>query len=216
MKKWFSAIVWLFLLCSFVPIVSAQTQCLIQLEEEYAVMAAVLFPNKPDIPENMKDDLERKVYLSRATIRLDGFHGSSYTVEDETAVSKIGNDADAFMINDFNRKNSQTCKMDAAKLLSHIPAGKRVTVISAEEVRATFSAGSGKGGGWDEFQKKYPFAGGITYLSRPGFNENRTKAVIEVNMQAGYEMGVGYLVCLAKSSKTGKWIIMGGDMSRIS
>lgn len=216
MKKRLCAIVVPLFLFSLVAVGFAQNPCTIQEEEEYAVMAAVLFPNPPDIPDNMKDDLQRKAYQAGATVRLDGFHGGFYTIEDETMTSKMMSPSDRVMVDDFNKKNGQVCKIDEAKLLARIPAGKRVTVISAEEVRKIFSSASGKGGGWDEFRKRYPFAGEIAYLSRPGFNQEQTRAVIDVNMQAGYEMGVGYHVYLEKSPKTGKWVIVGGVMSRIS
>jgi hypothetical protein len=217
MKKYLAPVV-MFLACLFIPALVAQAACLIQEDEEYAVMAAVLFPNEPDIPENITDELSRKVYRDRATVRLSGFHGSSYTVEDETTPSKMTGEADPFTVNDYNRKNEKTCRIDGARFLAHIPPEKktRVTVISAEEVRKIFSAGSGKGGGWNEFRKKYPFAGGMVYFSRPGFNEARNRAVIEANCQADYEMGIGYRIHLEKSPKTGKWVMVNGDMSRKS
>lgn len=207
-----------FLVCLFIPLFVAHSACLIQEGEEYAVMAAVLFPNEPDIPENITDELSRKVYRDRATVRLSGFHGSSYTVEDETTPSKMTGEADPFAVNDYNRKNEQACRIDGARFLAHIPPEKktRVSVISAEEMQKLFSAGSGKGGGWNEFRKKYPFAGGMVYFSRPGFNEARNRAVIEANCQADYEMGIGYRIHLEKSPKTGKWVMVNGDISRKS
>jgi hypothetical protein len=54
------------------------------------------------------------------------------------------------------------------------------------------------------------------YFSRPGFNEARNRAVIEANCQADYEMGIGYRIHLEKSPKTGKWVMVNGDMSRKS
>lgn len=217
MKKSLAPVL-MFLVCLFIPALLAQAECLIQEDEEYAVMAAVLFPNEPDIPEGITDELARKVYRDRATVRLSGFHGSSYTLEDETTASKRTGEADPFTVNDYNRKNEQACRIDGARLLAHIPPEKRtrVTVISADEVRKLFSSGSGKGGGWREFRKKYPFAGGIVYFSRPGFNKARNRAVIEANCQADYEMGIGYRIHLEKSPKTGKWVMVNGDISRRS
>jgi len=81
-------------------------------------------------------------------------------------------------------------------------------------MRKTFT-GSGKNGGWEKFRKKYPFAGGISYLSRPGFNKGRTQAVVAVHHQAGYDMGVGYRVYLEKSPKRGEWVIRGAVMTRV-
>ncbi len=217
MKKYLAPAL-MFLVCLFIPALPAQAECLILADEEYAVMAAVLFPNEPDIPESITDELSRKVYRDRATVRLSGFHGSSYTLEDETTPSKMTGEADPFMVNDYNRKNEQACRIDGPRLLARIPPEKRtrVSVISAEEVRKLFSAGSSKGGGWNEFRKKHPFAGGLVYFSRPGFNEARNRAVIEANCQADYEMGIGYRIHLEKSPKTGKWVMVNGDISRRS
>ena len=127
-------------------------------------------------------------------------------------------EADPFTVNDYNKKNEQACRIDGPRFLARIPPEKRtrVTVISAEEVRKLFSAGSGKGGGWREFRKKHPFAGGLVHFSRPGFNEARNRAVIEANCQADYEMGIGYRIHLEKSPKTGKWVMVNGDISRRS
>ena len=217
MKKYLAPAL-MFLVCLFISALPAQAGCLIQEDEEYAVMAAVLFPNEPDIPESITDELSRKVYRDRATVRLSGFHGSSYTLEDETTPSKMTGEADPFTVNDYNKKNEQACRIDGPRFLARIPPEKRtrVTVISAEEVRKLFSAGSGKGGGWREFRKKHPFAGGLVHFSRPGFNEARHRAVIEANCQADYEMGIGYRIHLEKSPKTGKWVMVNGDISRRS
>lgn len=217
MKKYLATVL-PFLVCLYIPLSGAQAVCLIQEDEEYAVMAAVLFPNEPDIPDNITDEIARKAYRDRATVRLSGFHGSSYTLEDETTPSKMAGEADPFTVNDYNSKNVQTCRIDGPRFLAHVSPEKktRVTVISAEEVRKIFSAGSGKGGGWNEFRKKYPFAGGMVYFSRPGFNEARNRAVIEANCQADYEMGIGYRIHLEKSPKTGKWVMVNGDISRKS
>lgn len=195
---------------------AAERSCVITDEEEYAVLAAVLFPNKPDIPERMTTDLERNAFLAAKTVRLTGFHGNSYTIQDETITAALRTETDRFMAEDYKAKNTETCKIDGAKLLKLVPQGKSLTLTSAEENRKIFAEGSGKGKGWDEIRKKRPLSGGITYLSRPGFNRDRTQAVVEARHQADYEMGVGYRVYLGKSKKTGQWIITGADVTRRS
>ena len=67
---------------------SCQAACTIDDEEEYAVLAAVLFPNEPDVPDRIKTDLERNAYLASVTVSLNGFHGSSYRLQDETVREK--------------------------------------------------------------------------------------------------------------------------------
>jgi hypothetical protein len=94
--------------------------------------------------------------------------------------------------------------------------GKCVITDETEDIRKTFSTGSGKSGGWEEFRNSRPLSGGMTTLSRPGFDSSRTKAVLEVGHQADYEMGVGYRVYLEKSPQTGQWVIVGADVTRRS
>jgi hypothetical protein len=208
-----------FLMCLALSLTTsgeAQTACLIEDEEEYAVFAAVLFPYPPEVPDGMTDELQQKAHIASKTIRLSGFHGNHYTMEDESSNGRIERDSDQAMIADYNKKNSRPCRIDGAQLLRRVPAGKHVTIVSAEEVRKIFSEGFGKGTGWKTFRQEYPFASGLAYLSRPGFDETRSKAVIGASHNADYRMGVGYRVFLEKSAKTGKWIIVGAYMTRIS
>jgi hypothetical protein len=198
------ALTWLLLLLQGVT--SAQEMCGIADQEEYAVFATVLFPNPPEVPApKINNEEERLRYLAEVeshTIHLDGFHGNSYTIQDETSEQSNqwkGDDRD--MADDFNRKRAHACRMDKEKFLSFVPEGKLINFISRDEI--------GKSGGWQEYRKSYPMSGGVTYLSRPGFDAGRNKAVLEVRHQADYEMGVGYRVYLKKSSKTGKWLIIG-------
>jgi hypothetical protein len=177
---------------------SAQEMCVIADKEEYAVFVAVLFPNPP-------------------AIHLDGFHGNSYTIQDETTEESYQwKGDDRRMSDDFNRKGVHACRINREMFLSQVPEGARIVFISAEELRKTFSELSAEGRGWKEFRNSHPASSGVTYLSRPGFDANRKKAVMQVGHQADYEMGVGYRVYLEKSSKTGKWLITGAVLTRRS
>jgi hypothetical protein len=198
----------LLLLCAFVHLPPALASCTIDDEEEHAVLAAALFPNEPDVPDRIKSDLERKAYLAMETVRLNGFHGSYYRVLDETSLEKPAKEPDGFMNKDFYERNGQACKIDRARLLAHVPEG-RVGFVTAEETDREFRE-------WLNGPRKRPGFGGITYLSRPGFNEDHTEAVVEVHHQASPRMGVGHRVYLRKSPKTGKWFITGAVMTRIS
>lgn len=189
----------------------AQTTCTIHDDEEYAVLGAVLFPNEPDVPEHVKPGLEREAYLSTARVHLNGFHSQSYTIQDETTVGSGDHSEE-----DFGLKNKIPCRLDKDKLMAHMPPGRHVTLVSAAEVEGDFDNSLEEGGGWEKFRKKHPFAGGISYVSRPGFNKTKTEAVVSVHHQADYRMGVGYRVFLKKSPKTGKWFIDGASMTRIS
>ncbi|RJR49655.1 MAG: hypothetical protein C4576_06355 [Desulfobacteraceae bacterium] len=201
--------------CIVLAIGTAQAECIIDDDEEYAVLGALLFPNTPDIPEGVGTD-QREAYLGLASVevRLDGFHGSSYSIVDETIPSEAAK-KDQPPAKGDDQEHRQACKISGDKLLAHVPPGRHVTLLSAEAIRRTF-AGLGKGGGWEAFRQMHPLAGGITYLSRPAFNRERTEAVVESRHQADYHMGVGYRVHLVKSPKTGMWVLKGARMTRIS
>ena len=174
---------------------SGHAACVMGDDEEYAVLAAVLFPNEPDIPDRMKTDIERRAYLSTVTVRLTGFHGESYTLQDKTVPTKIAKTSEA---SDATKEEVQACKIERAQLLRHVPKGHRITFVSAEEIRNGLSPSSG-----------------IAFLSRPVFSANRTESVVDADFRADYEMGVGYRIYLQKSQKTGKWFIAGADRTRM-
>jgi hypothetical protein len=184
----------------------AQTTCIVNDEEEYAVFAAVLFPNPPEAPKGMKSYVERNAWLASKRVRLDGFHGSHYLLQDETTPSKSARNKDRDLIPDFNTKNGQSCKLVASRLQAYLSPDNSVTFKSAEEIRKQNSISSGN---------KNMLGGEIARLTRPGFNNDKTVAMVEVDLQAGPEMGVGYRVYLQKSSKTGKWIITDADRTRM-
>lgn len=214
MRKALPALI-LLSLCVSVSVAPAQTQCTIDDDEEYAVLGAVLFPEPPDIPNRMSHDPQREAHQASMRFRLDGFHGNSYSILDETMPSEFVKVPDQFMAEGYSQKNEQTCRIVSEKLLAHVPPGRHVALLITEEIRSTFS-GSGKDGGWEAFRRKHPLAEGITSLSRPALNRDHTEAMVEARHQAGYHMGVGYRVHLKKSPRTGKWVITGAEMTRMS
>jgi hypothetical protein len=58
-----------------------------------------------------------------------------------------------------------------------------------------------------------PFDSGRTYVSRVGFNRDKTQALVYVQHVAGPEMGIGHYVFLDKTD--GKWVIAGSGIGRI-
>jgi hypothetical protein len=205
----------LFLILSLASVAAAHTACTVNDEEEYAVLAAVLFPNEPDVPDKMTTDLERKAYLASVTVRLDGFHGSSYTVQDETTAARTTEASDRSIGKDFNKKNVQACRIDGAKLLAHVAGRGRVGLVSADETRKALSARLRGAEGQGDSREIHRSGGGAVFFSRPGFNENRTESMVDASFLADPEMGVGYRVYLEKSPKTSKWIITGATRTRM-
>ncbi len=204
----------LLLLCGSVFVSPARAACTID-DEEYAVLAAVLFPNEPDVPDGMKSDPERNAYVDSVWVNLSGFHGSSYRIQDETVPQKSANVPDQFMDKDFYEKNGQACKIDGNRLLAHVAERGRVSFVTAGEIEKGIHRMAPRGRGQETSRRRAAFSD-VTYLSRPGFNESRTEAMVEAHHQAGPEMGVGYRVYLQKSPKTGKWFIAGARRTRIS
>lgn len=200
------------------PVFAGEEVPAIEDDEEYRVYAAVLFPNKLEIPDAIKDDLLRRdLYLSERP-RLDGLGlgNRSAVVCEQTNVNKTMRPADDGSLTalgeDFNRKTEKPARLSKEKLLANLPKDNGVRIITDEEMSELFR----KRDGWDRFRQKYPFAGGIKGVSRVGFDPTRTQAVVFVGHQADYRMGVGYWIYLEKSASSGKWIISGSRLAYIS
>ncbi len=58
-------------------------------------------------------------------------------------------------------------------------------------------------GGWDDFYERYPDCRGIVWLSRVGFNSNRSQALLYFGNQYTEYAGEGYLILLTKMN--GAW-----------
>ena len=189
--------------------------------EEYEVIAALLFPNEPEIPDEIKGDkLRADLYLALQRSNADlsglGLGSGFFIIIDATSTEKVSNppakEGNTTMIEDFNAKNSKRWKLDRQKLTSLVPKNVRITFVSPEQLSAVFS---GNDGGWDESRRRFGREG-HTSVSRVGFSPDRTKAVIGIHHQADYEMGVGYRVYLKKAQKSGKWLIDGSVLTRRS
>ncbi len=200
------------------PVFAGEEVPVIEDDEEYRVFAAVLFPNAPEIPDEIRNDpLRRGAYLSQRP-RLDGLGlGNGFDVvqeatEETQRMRPADNEADASLREDFNRKNEKRGRLVKEKLLAILPKNHNVRIITEEEMTELFRSK----GGWNEFRKRNPFAGGIKSFSRVGFDSERMRAVVFVRHQAGSEMGVGYRIYLHKSATSGKWIITGSVLTYIS
>jgi hypothetical protein len=102
--------------------------------------------------------------------------------------------SDAAIIDDYEAKNKNTYKLKDKFLVE-----KDVAILTEERAKNIFTSR----GGWMEFHKKYPFASGLIYLSRIGFNKDKTLAVFYVANPVDSEMGKGYMVLMEKNK--GGW-----------
>lgn len=75
-------------------------------------------------------------------------------------------------------------------------------LLSIEDDYRYFEKGES---GWDEFYKDYPEMIGITEVSRPGFNQDSTEALVYTGRQVWDLYGYGYYYLLTKVN--GKWEI---------
>jgi hypothetical protein len=184
------------------PTDAAEDLPLLTDAEEYAVFMAVLFPKGPDsIDPATKADLERKAFLTGHRDRLDGITGNSYNLSRFTiSGTKPDKGPDHDLIGDYNRRNEHSCRLDEERLRSLVPKGGKIALVTQGEPGMT---------GGDIL----PFDG-TTFISRPGFNQDLTKAIVQINHVAGPEMGVGYQVYLEKSSPGGTWVIIDSVLNR--
>ena len=164
--------------------------------EEYAVFAALLFPGE-DIASTKKPGPDaRPARLDSITAKY--YRLSCFTVQ---GMIKTGKASDQEMTDDYNRKNSQVYQLDKEMLLPLIPEGGHVVLNDPDEIKSV--------------KEGIVASSEITSISRPGFNKDKTRAIVQINHVAGPEMGVGYLVYMEKSVSTGTWMIVSFDLNRM-
>ena len=183
------------------PLLANEEPTIVADDEEYSVFAAVMFPNKPEIPERIKDDLQRRIFLDENRVALTGIPSNHFGLCRITSKSTLPvRHPDEEMIIDYNLKNAQAGFIDMNKLQPLVPKNGGINLVDPPKFSMS--------------QDSKASRSGVTFLSRPGFNKNRTKAVIQIAHVADQEMGVGYSVYLDKSKLSGNWIITGADLTR--
>ena len=105
---------------------------------------------------------------------------------------------------DFERKARSSCA-----LKPEYGDAMHYKLISKEELDKAFHEG-----GWSDFYKKYPDAGGVWTFSRPGYNSARNEAVLSVSHACGELCGTGHLYFLTK--RDGQWKVQNRLMLWIS
>lgn len=97
---------------------------------------------------------------------------------------------------DFFRKNQKSHRLE--KLFK---VNSEYQLISHAQIEALERDGSDF---WETFYHRYPKASGIFYLSRVGFNAERTKAFVVYHTQSQLFAGGGAAVIMKKEN--GRWI----------
>lgn len=170
--------------------------------EEYAVFAAVLFPMEPALAANTKAEPEQKKIFEAHPMKLEGITGNRYRLSRFTISGhKPDKGSDQEMIGDYNRRNEEVFSLDEKRFLPFIPKTGMVILVDPGEDKII---------GKDRISSAE-----TTYMSRPGFNQKMTRAMLQINHVADPEMGVGYQVYLEKSPLTGGiWTIIGFELNR--
>lgn len=160
---------------------------------------------KPAAAESI-DIIESEEYMVYMSVfrsdKLDGIPSGYVVLEKETKKEQISKDnwkdIDGFMIDDFNRRNRLQYHLES-KFPEDKPAAAHGNLTL--EVREQQDSRSG------------PFDTGRTYVSRVGFNRDKTEALVYVQHVATPESGIGHYVFLHKDS--GKWNISGSTIGKI-
>ena len=98
---------------------------------------------------------------------------------------------------EFDSRNKTRARIDTGK----IRASFDVILLSDDEAMRLV-----EGSGWEPFHKKYPTAPGITLVSRPGFNAERSRALVYIGTSCDMLCGDGVLILLGKDG--GQWRVL--------
>jgi len=100
---------------------------------------------------------------------------------------------------------------DAYPVPADMDLGLPYVLLSDAEFEQIFSINTS---GWDVFYTRYPDSPGLTTISRVGFNEDFTQALVYVGTMSYWLAGSGYYVLLEKS--LGAWRVDQQVMAWIS
>jgi len=97
----------------------------------------------------------------------------------------------------FDSRNQSRAQIEADKIKTLF----EVILLSDEDAKKLV-----EGGGWEPFHKKYPKAPGITLISRPGLNAERTRALLYIGTSCDMLCGEGVFMLLGKDG--GQWKVL--------
>ena len=208
MKKYFRAVL-LFLLVAVVLWAPVSTSAadrrsgapVIDDDEEYQIFASLLYA--PDKPHNARPGEDGLRYSMQPWYPIPGVRAGYHMVRDMTvrAEKQPSYGPDSEVIDDFNRKNAERARLSKDRLLTALPAGNPITIVTEEE----FQRGVLKSWG-AEPERSYPFPTGTVGFSRVGFNNIKTKALVIIEWVSRRDNG-RYRVSLYRSPESGQWEI---------
>ena len=153
---------------------------------------------------------------------LQNFYGSANLVIMDTTATSPGGVGDTAatlkkMLQDMRGLEQKTADSFRARNATESPfradmnLGSPYTVLSQAQMNLFFSQNQD---GWQAFYAQYPSAAGITTLSRVGFNNSLSQALVYVGTMSHYLAGAGYFVLLKKVN--GTWMVDQKVMTWIS
>jgi len=169
-------------------------------QDDYSVYAALITGlGRPEDPE---EAWQGKEILIAGLTAADADTKSHWGTWGFRSKSKAVPSHDTIV--DFERKARSSCVLKPQ--FGDVESYK---VITQAELDNIF-----KEGGWEDFYKKYPKAGGVWTFSRPGYNSARNEAVLSVGHACGSLCGTGHLYFLAKQNN--QWTVLNRLMLWIS
>jgi hypothetical protein len=157
------------------------------LSEEYEVYSVVIVQQEHDSKSIDKFVIKRLTYNESDGL-LDSFINN---LENYT-----GKKLDIGLVNDFRIKNENKSRLE-----NKFSIPQYIILISEKELNDTFREMDG----WDKFYEMYPNSSGVIEISRVGFNNNYSQALVYYGEYSHNLGGHGDLVFLIKEE--GKWII---------
>jgi hypothetical protein len=168
-------------------------------DEDYAVFTAVLEGlGKPEDPEEawQKKEILVTDVTGAGEVEDRQWGGWGFRSNSKAAPS-------AATQADYKNKSGFACP-----LIDGWGDSKLYRPIRHTELGRYFSKPPRKGhDGWEEFYKAHPQAAGFWTFSRPGFNNDRTEAVLYVTHSCGWLCGTGHLYFLTRESSGSKWTV---------
>lgn len=167
-------------------------------------------------PSHCEDEDDLAVY--RAILSGPRYSGSKIVVEE---MSGRGGSIVYDMLNKEQVKGTSAMAIRNFKRWNLAPESlrwigeisPRIEFLSSEEEGQIF-IGDMPGEGWSRFYQRYPGSGGLVSLSRIGFNDDHTEALVYVAHTCGSLCGSGEFVILKKDH--GRWTIDRTDTMWVS
>jgi hypothetical protein len=133
--------------------------------------------------------------------------------EDPEIRSKIGPDTKSFVqIVSEGMHTAKTSTIEnylesnksSERIAIHANVGSKYLLVGEKELAQVFRKGEFDRA-WTRFYAKYPNSSGLIFLSKVGFNSDRTQAMLYAGRQCGGLCGSGSYLLLNK--RNGKWFV---------